>query len=81
MGFGVPIRNSVAIGLGGVVSISAVKTVSDIPYLLGAVISEDGTTLTMVFSENVYIGAGGNTGFTISASGGAATLTYSSGGV
>jgi hypothetical protein len=38
-----------------------------------------GNTLTLVFSEIVSIGAGGNAGWAITPSGGAATLAYSSG--
>jgi hypothetical protein len=42
-------------------------------------LSADGTTFTLNCSENVQLGANGISGLTISPSGGAATLTYSSG--
>jgi hypothetical protein len=49
------------------------------PALVSAQIPAAGTTLEITFTEAVSIGAGGNGGFTIGLSGGAATLTYSSG--
>jgi len=47
------------------------------PTLLSATIADNGTTLTLGFSEIVDTTI--NTGFTLTASGGAATLTYASG--
>lgn len=47
------------------------------PTLVAAI--ANGTSLTMTFSEAVSIGAGGNGGFTMTPSGGAATLSYASG--
>lgn len=47
------------------------------PTLVAAI--ANGTSLTMTFSETVSIGAGGNGGFTMTPSGGAATLAYASG--
>jgi hypothetical protein len=49
------------------------------PTLTTATINLAGTSLTLAFSEPVTFGAGGNTGFTVSLTGGSATLTYSSG--
>jgi len=49
------------------------------PTLSSATIPLAGTTIVLNFSETVNVGAGGNGGFTVSLSGGAATLTYSSG--
>jgi hypothetical protein len=49
------------------------------PTVSSATIPVGGTTITLAFSEAVSVGAGGNGGFTVSLSGGAATLTYSSG--
>ena len=49
------------------------------PTLSTKTIAANGTTLTLAFNETVSIGAGGNGGWTISPSGGAATLAYSSG--
>lgn len=49
------------------------------PTVVSRTIPEAGTTLVIVHSENVSIGAGGNGGLTLSASGGAVTATYSSG--
>lgn len=48
------------------------------PTLTTATIEANGTTLTLHHNEAVAIGAGGNGGFTVMLSGGAATLTYSS---
>jgi hypothetical protein len=47
------------------------------PTLSSATVDTNGTTFTMVFGENVVTTI--NTGFTITPSGGAATLTYASG--
>lgn len=81
MSFGVDVRNSVSIGIAGIVSTSA-KSQGTLEFsILSATVSEDGTTLTLVFNENVHIGVGGNGGFSLSASGGAATLTYAGGGI
>lgn len=49
------------------------------PTFVNAAIGVLGTTIGIVHSEVVVIGAGGNGGFTIGLSGGACTLTYSSG--
>ena len=49
--------------------------VTSIPTLTGATIGSNGTTLTLGFSVPVVYGTGGSGGWTISASGGAATLT------
>lgn len=49
------------------------------PTLSSATIGTNGTTVTLAFSETVSIGAGGNGGFALTPSGGAASLTYSSG--
>jgi hypothetical protein len=49
------------------------------PTLSTVTISTDGTTWTLAFNEAVTFGAGGNSGFTTSMSGGSVTLTYSSG--
>ncbi len=49
------------------------------PVLSSAVLGTDGRTLTITFNESVKFGAGGNTGFTITPSGGVATVVYSSG--
>ena len=46
-----------------------------IPSLTGATIGSNGTSLTLGFSVPVVYGTGGSGGWTISASGGAATLT------
>lgn len=47
------------------------------PTLSSAIVNSAGTSLTLYFSENVV--ATINTGFTVTPSGGAATLTYASG--
>ena len=52
---------------------------SAVPFLISGTILANGTDLSLQFSEAVQIGAGGNGGFTIALSGGAATLTYDSG--
>lgn len=49
------------------------------PTLSSATIGTNGTTLTLVFSESVTVGSGGNGGFSVNAAGGTATCTYSSG--
>lgn len=49
------------------------------PLLLSVELEDDGETLMLTFSETVVFGAGGNGGFTITPSGGAATLTYDTG--
>ena len=49
------------------------------PTLSSATINSAGNQITFAFSEPVYFGAGGNSGFAVTMSGGAATLTYSSG--
>lgn len=49
------------------------------PTLSSATIAANGTTFTAVFSENVNSAGSYAAGFSISASGGAATLSYSSG--
>lgn len=49
------------------------------PSVLSATIGASGTSLTLLFDETVTIGAGGNSGLTLSASGGAATVSYASG--
>ncbi len=55
-------------------------TNSDVgPSATSGTVNSSGTTLTIGFSEVIYIGSGGSAGFTISSSGGAATLTYVSG--
>lgn len=48
------------------------------PTVQSALLNAAGTELTIYCSENVSIGAGGNGGFAITMSGGAATLTYDS---
>jgi hypothetical protein len=61
-------------------STSSAATVSAAgPTLVSSTINSAGTTLTDVYSVSVSIGAGGSGGRTLSPSGGAATLTYSSG--
>lgn len=47
--------------------------------LLSATIPAAGTTVRIGFATAASIGAGGNGGFTVTLSGGAATLTYASG--
>ena len=49
------------------------------PTLQSASIDETGDNIEFVFDKAVTIGAGGNGGWTINPSGGAATLTYASG--
>jgi hypothetical protein len=49
------------------------------PTMSSATIGTSGTTLTLGMDETCSIGAGGNGGVTLSASGGAVTATYSSG--
>lgn len=50
-----------------------------VPTLSTAIITGDSTTLRLTFDEAVTFGAGGNTGWAVTLSGGAATLTYASG--
>lgn len=57
---------------------SGMQTASP-PSLVSATIGSNGTTFSLVFDEIVAFGAGGNTGWTIAPSGGAATLVYASG--
>lgn len=49
------------------------------PTLSSGIIPTTGDSISLLFSEIVTVGAGGNGGFTISMSGGAVTLNYSSG--
>ncbi|HEU0123989.1 MAG TPA: SwmB domain-containing protein [Bryobacteraceae bacterium] len=49
------------------------------PTLSSATIGTGGTSITLAFNETVTMGGGGSSGFTVSLSGGAATLSYSSG--
>lgn len=49
------------------------------PVLTSAIVAAAGTTIALTFSESCTTGAGGPTGFTLSASGGAVTMTYASG--
>lgn len=49
------------------------------PTVTSATIDTNGTSLTINHDETVTFGAGGNGGFAITPSGGAATLTYNSG--
>lgn len=58
-------------------SVNRVDTVA--PTLVSASIPAAGTSLSIVLSKAVRVGAGGNGGFTIAMSGGAVTLTYASG--
>lgn len=62
-----------------VVNIAPAATDTTAPTLSSATIGTNGTTVTLTFSEAVSIGSGGNGGFAITPSGGAATLSYSSG--
>lgn len=62
-----------------VVNSLIVGTPDPAPTLTTATLGPVPTTLTLAFSENVFIGSGGNGGFTPTLSGGAATLTYASG--
>ena len=61
----------------GVYPTSAPDTTA--PTLVSKTITAAGTTITFAFNENVAIGLGGNGGWTINMTGGAATLTYASG--
>src|ERR1043165_593257 len=63
------VRGGASVGGGDVTS----------PTLSSATINSAGTSLTLAFSETVTFGAGGNTGWTVSLSGGAATVSYASG--
>ena len=49
------------------------------PEIVSATIPSAGNVINLVFDEAVSIGAGGNAGWTTSLSGGASTMTYSSG--
>jgi len=49
------------------------------PTFTSATIGTSGTTITLAFNESVTFGAGGNGGWALSMSGGAVTLSYSSG--
>lgn len=49
------------------------------PTQISRTINSAGTSLTMLHSQAVSVGSGGSGGFTVSLSGGAATLTYASG--
>lgn len=49
------------------------------PTLTSATIPAAGTSISLLFSEVVNIGAGGNAGWAITMTGGAATMTYASG--
>ena len=49
------------------------------PTMSSATVASNGTTVTLAFNETVSVGAGGSSGFVISPSGGAATISYSSG--
>lgn len=49
------------------------------PTVTGATLGTNGTTVTISFDETVAVGAGGNSGFVLTPSGGAATLSYASG--
>jgi hypothetical protein len=49
------------------------------PTLDSATVATEGNSLSLVFSESVTIGAGGNGGVTVTPSGGAATAAYASG--
>lgn len=61
-----------------VVNSFVIGTADPAPTLTTATLTGS-TTLVLSFSEPVSIGSGGNGGFTVSLSGGAATLTYASG--
>lgn len=50
-----------------------------LPTLSSATIAFTGDTITLNFSKTVVFGAGGNGGFVVTMSGGASTMTYSSG--
>ncbi len=58
---------------------SATFTIDPNPVISSWTIETNGTTHTIVFSENVSVGSGGSGGFTANLSGGAVTLTYASG--
>jgi hypothetical protein len=49
------------------------------PTMTSATIQASGDTIALLFDETVTFGSVGNSGFTVSLSGGAATLSYSSG--
>lgn len=52
---------------------------STAPLLSTATVQTDGIVLKLDFNETVKVGTGGSTGFTLSATGGAVTATYSTG--
>lgn len=54
-------------------------TATDTPLLFSAVVAKGGGSISFYFNTPVTFGAGGNPGFATSLSGGACTLTYSSG--
>lgn len=64
-----------------IVSRSEAGMVIDVsaPTLSSATINTDGDELTLAFNEAVSVGSGGSAGWTLSMSGGAATITYASG--
>lgn len=49
------------------------------PQFTNGIVASNGNSITFQASKAVQFGAGGNTGFTVSLTGGACTLTYSSG--
>lgn len=49
------------------------------PTLSSATIPSDGGSIVLRFSTEIFVGAGGNGGFTLNMSGGASVMTYSSG--
>ena len=67
--------------IGGAASISATPADVTAPTFQSATIATNGTTLTINFDENVYVGSGGSGGFDVDASVGGdnITCTYSSG--
>lgn len=50
-----------------------------VPTLLAAIIAFDGDSIDLTFDKIVVFGAGGNGGWTLNMSGGASTMTFSSG--
>ena len=60
-------------------NISPAGADGDAPTLSSVVLAADGRTLTLTFNESVKFGAGGNGGVTIAPTGGAATVSYTSG--
>lgn len=61
------------------VFLGAAGSDTDAPLVSAVTIDPTGTTLSVLHNENVTFGAGGNGGFSITASGGAVTPSYSSG--